>query len=74
MTQEDNPRTAQPATPAAALVVQNSHWRRHEADPPLSMGYLRPIAVVDFYRPRQHPHSTDNAPLPRAQGSNTNQG
>lgn len=73
MTREDNPRTAQPATPAAALVVQNSHWRRHQADPPLSMGYLRPIAFVDFYRPRQHPHAINNAPPPRDLGDN-NQG
>lgn len=70
MTREDNPRTAQPATPAAALVVLGSSRR---ADPPLSMGILKPIKAVDFYRPARFP-VINNAPLPRAQGSNTNQG
>ena len=71
--QMTTPRPLQPTQPAAALVVQNSHWRRHEADPPLSMGYLRPIVYVDFYRPAQHRHAEDNAPPPRDLGD-TNQG
>lgn len=73
MTREDIPRTTQPATPAAAFVVQASSWRPFQADPPLSLGALRPIKVVDFYRPARIPVS-NNAPPPRDLGDTTNQG
>ena len=73
MTRDDIPRPTQPATPPAALVVQASSWRPFQADPPLSMGILKPIKAVDFYRPARFP-VINNAPLPRDLGSKTNQG
>ena len=65
---KDLPNTPQPVTTAAAFVVHFSHWRQHQADPPLSAGILRPIEYVDFYRSRNHPHTTDNVKQPHALG------
>ena len=54
-------RTDTPPRPAAALVIKG--WRTTQ-DPPIYMGRLTPIRVVDFF----------DAPLPRDLGSKTNQG